>query len=220
MSNLFYGGKDGRGFFIGKIYSSVNAMLKDLGNTSAFTDVNYGDYILISTENLNHPDNGMLFKRTTDFNSILEEAYFITEEDDASKSGWYVENSEGSTIYSVTESSARPKNGEKKGDSKNEEDETIEEYWDIAIKSYGAVYVGQIVGPSGNAPDVEILPSIDCFKYNYDPETQETSFLGIDRDLVDEENPIEVFVENKIGFTVSVLHSIHIVSDKIILRQI
>ena len=83
MSNLFYGGKNGRGFFIGKTFKSVGDMLVALEGQSSYTEVNYGDYMLISTKNLNHPDNGMLFKRGTDFNSVLTQGYY-----DAASQKW------------------------------------------------------------------------------------------------------------------------------------
>lgn len=147
MSNLFYGGKDGRSFVIGATFESVGAMLTELAKTTDYIDVNYGDYILITPKNLDHPDNGMLFKRGTDFQSKLDMAYYteieIPDETGAIKTFcWKIGDGDEKDSFSPIGDGTRP---------------------DANISSYGAVYVGQIAGPGGNAPNVQILSSASQF---------------------------------------------------------
>lgn len=168
MSNLFYGGKDGRSFVIGATFESVGAMLTELAKTTNYIDVNYGDYILITPRNLDHPDNGMLFKRGTDFQSKLDMAYYTI--DDKENYCWQIKDDETQTIGD----GIRPT-----GD----------------ISSYGAVYVGQIAGPGGNAPNVQILSSAAQFLKNQDHKLAGLDFSGngelksAEGDMVFEEEP-------------------------------
>ena len=63
----FYGGRRGVSFIIKKSYASVTEMLQDFAKTSC--EVNFGQYILINTENKNDPNNGALYRRGLDVNS-------------------------------------------------------------------------------------------------------------------------------------------------------
>lgn len=58
MGKSFYGGMDGRPFILKKVYPTISNMIDMFKN-----EINYGEYVLISNENRNHPDNGKLFKR-------------------------------------------------------------------------------------------------------------------------------------------------------------
>ena len=63
----FYGGRRGASFVIKKSYPSIEAMISDFQTLSC--QVNFEQYVLINTQNKNHPDNGKLFRRGLDVNS-------------------------------------------------------------------------------------------------------------------------------------------------------
>ena len=118
MSNSFYGGRDGRPMIIKNNYKTVKEMLDDFAGAAGTTDkgVNFGDYVIIISENKNNPENGRLFRRGKDFNNLSQEKRE------------YWELNEDTNIY-----------------EKND------------YPAYGAMYIGQIVGPSGNAPHLHLL---------------------------------------------------------------
>lgn len=61
--NSFYGGREGAPFILRKSYPNVPAMLDDFKQGLAFTEVRFGEYVIINTESKNHPDNGKIFRR-------------------------------------------------------------------------------------------------------------------------------------------------------------
>lgn len=63
----FYGGRRGSSFVLRKSYTSVLAMLEDFQRSDC--TVNFGQYVLINTDNKLNPENGLLFRRDTDINS-------------------------------------------------------------------------------------------------------------------------------------------------------
>ncbi len=88
----FYGGQPGISFVITQHFSSIEEMVSNFTQGDHYTEVNYGEYVIIDTENKNHPDNGKVYRRG----------------------------------------------------------------YDCANGSGGAIYIGQIVGPSGLAPALEL----------------------------------------------------------------
>ena len=129
-NNSFYGGRDGRPMVIAKNYRTVEEMLKDFsglesinpaepanGNVPGKTDsgVNFGDYVIIETENRNNPENGRIFRRGFNFNNKTDKV-----------ARWHL--NDATNIY------------EKK-----------------MYPCYGAEYISQIVGPSGNAPHLHMV---------------------------------------------------------------
>jgi hypothetical protein len=62
-----YGGHEGASFVIKASFSSVDEMKQRFSQGSNFTEVWYGEYCLISTNNKNHPDNGKVFRRGLDY---------------------------------------------------------------------------------------------------------------------------------------------------------
>lgn len=63
MSNSFYGGRDGRPFIINHRYKTIEAMLTSISSDSDFSTFPVGEYCIINTDDLNHPDNGKIFRR-------------------------------------------------------------------------------------------------------------------------------------------------------------
>lgn len=63
MSNSFYGGRDGRPFIISHRYKTIEAMLTSISSDSDFSTFPVGEYCIINTDDLNHPDNGKIFRR-------------------------------------------------------------------------------------------------------------------------------------------------------------
>lgn len=88
----FYGGQPGISFVITQHFSSIEEMKEQFAKGEAYTEVNYGEHVIIDTKNKNHPDNGKVYRRGYDYSN----------------------------------------------------------------DSGGAIYIGQIVGPSGLAPALEL----------------------------------------------------------------
>lgn len=74
----FYGGRRGASFIIKKSYPCVTYENGNLNNDpismlddfkTASCEVNFGEYVLINTENKNDPNNGALYRRGLDINS-------------------------------------------------------------------------------------------------------------------------------------------------------
>lgn len=97
--NSFYGGRRGASFVIVKTYESMKEMIDAFSQGGSYKDVNYDEYVLISTPDRNSGDNGRLFRRGYNYNEIDEQG-----------------NPTG-----------------------------------------GAIFVGQISGPVGKAPQVELV---------------------------------------------------------------
>ena len=89
----FYGGQPGISFVITQHFPSIETMKEKFKYGDVYTEVNYGEYVIIDTKNKNDPDNGKVYRRGYDYS--------------------------------------------------NE-------------KSRGAIYIGQIVGPSGLAPALKM----------------------------------------------------------------
>ena len=88
----FYGGQPGISFVITQHFSSIEEMVSNFKQGDHYTEVNYGEHVIIDTKNKNHPDNGKVYRRGYDYSN----------------------------------------------------------------DSGGAIYIGQIVGPSGLAPALEL----------------------------------------------------------------
>lgn len=73
----FYGGRKGASFIIVKKFSSVQEMVNNFKLGNEYTAVNYEEYVIISTENLNDKDNGKLYKRGNDYENDMGGAIYI-----------------------------------------------------------------------------------------------------------------------------------------------
>ena len=139
MSNSFYGGRDGRPMIIKKSFKYINydetgdkniddrekakSMTHQFANIN-YSEVGFGEYAIIESENKNNPENGRIFRRDKDFNSDRKINYW----------------------------------------TKNETTNIFEKQQTFAN---GAVYVSQIVGPSGNAPHLTFLNSLEDVRQTY-----------------------------------------------------
>lgn len=77
MSESFYGGKAGTPFIIAKSYNSVNAMIADFAKGPALTAVQYGEHVIINTEDKNNSNNGALYRRGYDYNNSMGGAIYV-----------------------------------------------------------------------------------------------------------------------------------------------
>ena len=73
----FYGGRKGASFIIVKKFVSVQEMINNFKLGNGYTTVNYDEYVIISTENLNDKDNGKLYKRGNDYENSMGGAIYI-----------------------------------------------------------------------------------------------------------------------------------------------
>ena len=127
----FYGGQPGISFIIVESYNSVKEMLDAFKQGGAYEKVKYGEYVIIDTivnnNDKNSLENGLIYCRGFDY----QESYTkVPNIDDY-------------------------REGEFNNVNKNK--------YELAMRKYfkkpgaGAVYVGQIVGPQGETPRVEVL---------------------------------------------------------------
>lgn len=75
--NSFYGGRRGASFIIVKEYESIAAMIECFQQGGAYRTVNYDEYVLINTVNLNDKDNGKVFRRGYEYNNEMGGAEYI-----------------------------------------------------------------------------------------------------------------------------------------------
>ena len=124
----FYGGKQGRSYRIVKHYDSIEDMVNSFKQGNGYTDVGYGEYVIIDTivnkNEKSNPENGLLYRRGYNFDEPLNEA------------GRAAANAEQKT-----------------------EGNTSHEKWSQYVEQPGggAIYIGQIVGPKGEATPIELL---------------------------------------------------------------
>ena len=97
----FYGGKQGVSYHIVERYDSVQAMVQAFNGGGSYTNVNYGQYVIIDTQSKSNPQNGLLYRR-----------------------GFQYE---------------------------------VEYNEDVTNPGGGAIYIGQIVGPSGPNSEIQIV---------------------------------------------------------------
>lgn len=77
MSESFYGGKAGTPFVIAKSYNSVNTMIADFAKGPALTAVQYGEHVIINTDDKNNSNNGALYRRGYDYNNSMGGAIYV-----------------------------------------------------------------------------------------------------------------------------------------------
>ena len=78
MSNYsFYGGRKGESFVIVARFDSIADMVAVFEKGNGDLTVNYGEYVIIDTENKNDPDNGKIFKRGINYNEDLGGAQYV-----------------------------------------------------------------------------------------------------------------------------------------------
>lgn len=86
----FYGGKPGNSFVIVKAFPSVGnttdnteannlSMVKNFSKGASYTQVHFGEYVIIDTEDKNDPDNGTIYKRGTNLENGLGGAEYFAQ---------------------------------------------------------------------------------------------------------------------------------------------
>ena len=127
----FYGGKQGRTYHIVQRYNSVADMVAAFSGGGAYSDVNYGQYVIIDTILVNHnktsPQNGLLYRRGFDYNDNPDN---------------YPKPNKSDSIYY-----------DGQGNFKEEQWNTAWLNW-VEHPGAGALYIGQIVGPQGQTPEI------------------------------------------------------------------
>ena len=162
----FYGGKEGRTYNLVAHYDSVADMTTLFSQGGSYTDVNYNEYVIIDTiindNNKTSPENGLLYRRGLNYTEEVKTAPNINDE----------------------------KYHEIKTVIVDQETTTIEEFkqevYEADFKNYikapggGAIYVGQIVGPTGDSPSIELLNWSDFINKTSDDEItvlEKTDFI-------------------------------------------
>lgn len=167
----------------------IKGMVNEFSKGGAYTEVNYGQYVIIDTIlNENHRNdsaNGILYRRGFDYNQEV-----AGERPDRKSNEFYDIEYEDQTIIvqiDVMQQATDPETGEPMVDQdgipvmipvldedgnpvKRQEEQTITvikskvfntDKWVAVWRNYiinpgaGAIYVGQIVGPEGNAPELQ-----------------------------------------------------------------
>lgn len=131
MYNSFYGGRRGTSFVIVKNYLDIPQMVNNFARGNDYTEVGFEEYVIINNPNKNHPDNGKIFRRGYDFNS------------NKTISGYVLVNKNDNSIVISSDSAEY----EAALESQDYEFQFIEN-----IQAHGAEYIGNIIGPAGKAP--------------------------------------------------------------------
>lgn len=149
----FYGGKQGRTYHLVQHYDSIHAMVEAFQKGGSYTDANYNEYVIIDTiinkNNYSSPENGMIFRRGFNYDEKFNPQGIqlvnntIRKEDTINGVKIYydkVQDANGTFHY-----------------------EFNEERFKTALTNFaqhpggGAEYVGQIVGPQGESPELKLL---------------------------------------------------------------
>ena len=167
-------------------------MVNEFSKGGAYTEVNYGQYVIIDTIlNENHRNdsaNGILYRRGFDYNQEV-----AGERPDRNSDEFYdIEYGTETIIVWVdeTESVEDPETGEihyvpiidQDGNPVQRQEEQViqiitgekfnNDKWAAAWRNYitnpgaGAIYVGQIVGPEGNSPQLQAASWSDIEEHN------------------------------------------------------
>lgn len=155
MAYSFYGGKQGRTYRLVEHYDSIQQMVELFQQGGSYNTVNYGEYVIIDTiineNHYNSPENGIIYRRGLNYTEIfnpnnlpLNDNNTISKED---------KDENGNSRYYVI--------------SQDEDGNQIVDFDEDAYRSAfsafaqnpggGAQYVGQIVGPQGEAPELSIV---------------------------------------------------------------
>lgn len=146
----------------------IQGMVNKFQQGGSYTDVNYGEYVLIDTIlNENHYNdelNGLLYRRGFDYNEAAPTVKRPTKEDKDEQDNW---------IYYQHE------------DPEDPQSQLIfnEQKWIANWRRYiqrpggGAEYIGQIVGPQGNSPELQGI----TWETFMDTQPPTTSHIVLDR---------------------------------------
>lgn len=160
----FYGGKQGRTYKLVQHYDSIQQMVEYFQQGGSYNTVNYGQYVIIDTifnnNNYNSPENGIIYRRGLNYAEVFNpNGLNVNENGTISKED--VDQQGNKRYYDVTQ------------DSQGNEivvfnDEAYRSAFAAFVQNPGggAEYVGQIVGPQGEAPELSLL-DWDAFLQKY-----------------------------------------------------
>ena len=131
--------------------TEIKAMVQEFQKGGSYTKVNYGQYVIIDTiKNRNHKsdlENGLLFRRGFDYNQIdiVEKPNINSIIEDEQGNPILDENNNIQYIYYQRE-----------GDTLTFDKDKWQAAWSSWVENVGggAIYVGQIVGPQGDTPQL------------------------------------------------------------------
>lgn len=154
----FYGGKQGRTYNLVKRYDTVDAMVQAFHGGGAYTEVNYGEYVIIDTvlsSGRSNIENGLLYRRGFDYNADPS----FTKPDQSS----FIDESTGYF-----------------------DKQSFSQAWKKWVQDpgAGAIYVGQIVGPEGGSPKIEIQQWSD-----FETQLGSTAFLNDGNSIILDRKP-------------------------------
>lgn len=176
----FYGGKQGRTYKLVQHYDSIYQMVQAFQQGGSYNAVNYGEYVIIDTiVNDNHygsPENGIIYRRGLNFNqnfnpnNTQDNEILVNENNTISKEDTYpldyrFPEKAGKKIYYIYGQDLQG----------NQTLTFDEEKFRSTFSAFaqnpggGAQYVGQIVGPQGEAPQLSLISWTQFLQRYEDP---------------------------------------------------
>ena len=164
----FYGGKQGRTYKLVQHYDSVQQMVELFQQGGSYNEVNYGEYVVIDTiVNNNHygnPENGIIYRRGLNYTEIFNPNNMPV-------------NAEGTISKEDLDGQTQEKRYYNLGydDQGNEilifDDQKFRSTFSTFVQNPGggAQYVGQIVGPQGQAPELSLIRWSEFLERYQDP---------------------------------------------------
>lgn len=165
----FYGGKAGLSYKIVATFSSIQEMAKAFARGASYSDVQYGEYVLIDTEDKASLENGCIYERGYRYDSGTPKD--PGEPPFSDKSAYLTYNEKGQAIFDEDRY------------LKDIKDKTTKKQAYIKSLHGGAIYVGRIVGSTGATPSINLM-SESALK-TYATEHNETTIVSnISSDVV------------------------------------
>lgn len=164
----FYGGKQGRTYKLVQHYDSVQQMVELFQQGGSYNTVNYGEYVVIDTiVNDNHygnPENGIIYRRGLNYTEIFNPNNLPVNSEGTISKEDLDEQTELKRYYDLGQD-----------DQGNEILIFNEQKFRSAFSTFvqnpggGAEYVGQIVGPQGEAPELSLIQWSEFLERYQDP---------------------------------------------------
>ena len=201
QSYSFYGGREGRTYHLVQHYDSVSQMVSQFQKGGSYTDVNYHEYVLIDTivnkNQRSNVENGLIYRRGMNY---TQPAVTPVKIDDTES----IQVTSGSTTRTVRVPkyynyrvvwSGTTATVEWQGFNR----EKFIPDWKAYVENPGggAEYVGQIVGPKGDTPQIDLLTWVE-FEAATDTDSKiiKNKDYAVETDLV----PGNTTDEIKIGY--------------------
>lgn len=167
MAYSFYGGKQGRTYKLVHHYDSIKQMVDAFQQGGSYNEVNYGQYVIIDTVANNHqltnPQNGIIYRRGLNYTESFNPNGLPVNENGAIGKEDVDENNQ-KRYYIVT-------TDEDDNQLYTFDDQTYYSNFSTFVQNPGggAEYVGQIVGPQGQSPQLSILKWEEFLEKYQDP---------------------------------------------------